>query len=483
MKKVISIILVLSIMCGFSAFTCVNAEVKNPVLTDEIEELINPSVKLYPTSDDVQYECYGENNGYSICLYLKDSSADTTQDVQIDCYVFTYPAKLHSSDYPPLYAFNLETNECYRLKEAYEKKLIDIDAVAKMYPDSRYLGEEYEQCFDAIWERYRSDDEYYDGDFYIDYGGEYNGYQICAYFSITCDSPCVSCIGDTVFTKSSEALPYKLAIHFVKKGTALTLKEAYDKGVADLNDSNLLSLICDTARLGIVAYVVDDCVDNVTAENVGYNLFGLYDKLHQPAYIYGEINDCVVVGYENNDSKGEFITVGDYVVYDDINLYYVKGYKTYSVDFSTEISDFTIEQLAEVAPNVRHKNDVDEPTSTPDVAEPTSTPDVAEPTTNPSEPTTLPDTSEPTTNPSEPSVTVPDDMLLGDADCDKSVDIKDATLIQKAIAELQALSDIQTILSDVNNDGKINISDVTLIQKHIADIDTGYKIGLPYKTA
>ena len=45
--------------------------------------------------------------------------------------------------------------------------------------------------------------------------------------------------------------------------------------------------------------------------------------------------------------------------------------------------------------------------------------------------------------------------------------IEDATLIQKAIADITTLDDDQTILADVNGDGEVSVFDVTLIQKYI----------------
>ena len=68
--------------------------------------------------------------------------------------------------------------------------------------------------------------------------------------------------------------------------------------------------------------------------------------------------------------------------------------------------------------------------------------------------------------------------ILGDANCDDEVNIKDATAIQKHIAMLEVLSDTGYILADVDEDTDVNIKDATAIQKFIAGIDTGYKIGI-----
>ena len=62
--------------------------------------------------------------------------------------------------------------------------------------------------------------------------------------------------------------------------------------------------------------------------------------------------------------------------------------------------------------------------------------------------------------------------LIGDADLSESINVRDATLIQKHAAELVVLNELQLILSDVNFDGNVNVKDATPIQKWVADLDT-----------
>ncbi len=92
------------------------------------------------------------------------------------------------------------------------------------------------------------------------------------------------------------------------------------------------------------------------------------------------------------------------------------------------------------------------------------------------EPTTSTDPSEgtTTTNPSEPAV---DKGILGDVDGNGKVNIKDATMIQKAVAKIISLTDAEQIRADVNADAKVNIKDATAIQKYVAKIETGLPIG------
>lgn len=70
--------------------------------------------------------------------------------------------------------------------------------------------------------------------------------------------------------------------------------------------------------------------------------------------------------------------------------------------------------------------------------------------------------------------------LLGDVNLDGKVSIQDATLIQKAIAKLATLDEVQTAVADATEDGNVNIKDATAIQKWIAKFeDANQNIGKP----
>lgn len=69
--------------------------------------------------------------------------------------------------------------------------------------------------------------------------------------------------------------------------------------------------------------------------------------------------------------------------------------------------------------------------------------------------------------------------LLGDVNCDGKVNVRDATLIQKAIANLTELTEKGEALADTDLNTKVNVRDATAIQKHIAGIETGFPIGEP----
>ena len=83
------------------------------------------------------------------------------------------------------------------------------------------------------------------------------------------------------------------------------------------------------------------------------------------------------------------------------------------------------------------------------------------------------DPTDNTTKPADPEIV----GILGDANVDSDVNIKDATAIQKHIAKLESLTDTGFILADVDASSDVNIKDATAIQKFIAGIDTGFSIG------
>lgn len=80
------------------------------------------------------------------------------------------------------------------------------------------------------------------------------------------------------------------------------------------------------------------------------------------------------------------------------------------------------------------------------------------------------------TEPSEPSKNA---GVLGDVNGDGKVNVKDATLIQKAAAKIIELTDEEKLRADVNADNKNNVKDATAIQKFAAKIETGFPIGEP----
>lgn len=65
--------------------------------------------------------------------------------------------------------------------------------------------------------------------------------------------------------------------------------------------------------------------------------------------------------------------------------------------------------------------------------------------------------------------------IVGDADDNGSLNVRDATTVQKHIAGLE--SDIFTKPADADRDEKLTIRDATLIQKHLASLDINSEVG------
>lgn len=70
----------------------------------------------------------------------------------------------------------------------------------------------------------------------------------------------------------------------------------------------------------------------------------------------------------------------------------------------------------------------------------------------------------------EVEITDPNAFTIGDANLDGTINIKDATAIQKFIASLEEFTDEQMRLADFNEDSSVNIKDATTIQKKIAGL-------------
>lgn len=68
-------------------------------------------------------------------------------------------------------------------------------------------------------------------------------------------------------------------------------------------------------------------------------------------------------------------------------------------------------------------------------------------------------------------------IILGDANLDGKVNVKDATLIQKAVAKITKLEGDGFTAADVNGDSKLSVQDATNIQKFVANYEIPYKVG------
>lgn len=84
---------------------------------------------------------------------------------------------------------------------------------------------------------------------------------------------------------------------------------------------------------------------------------------------------------------------------------------------------------------------------------------------------------EPITSTALTATDIADSVILGDTDLSGKVNIKDATLIQKFVANINDLSEKAQAAADADLSGKINIKDATAIQKFLANIKVELPIG------
>ncbi|MBR3971344.1 MAG: starch-binding protein [Ruminococcus sp.] len=61
--------------------------------------------------------------------------------------------------------------------------------------------------------------------------------------------------------------------------------------------------------------------------------------------------------------------------------------------------------------------------------------------------------------------------IRGDADMNGTINVKDATLVQKQVASMVEFDASQTACADSDENGTINVKDATMIQKYVADIE------------
>ena len=60
------------------------------------------------------------------------------------------------------------------------------------------------------------------------------------------------------------------------------------------------------------------------------------------------------------------------------------------------------------------------------------------------------------------------DLMIGNVDKKYTVEINDATVVQKYLSDINSLDRLSLRNADANQDGKIDVDDVTLIQKYVA---------------
>ena len=195
-----------------------------------------------------------------------------------------------------------------------------------------------------------------------------------------------------------------------------------------------------------------------------------------------EIGDYAI-GYAWDDG------LWDYVLVEDFEIICVEGTAGYEyasangITYTATPSEGPTEEPTEAPTQAPTEAPTQEPTEAPTnaptvapTAEPTEAPTnaptvapTAEPTDAPTNAPTVVPTNAPTQTPTEEPPTAPK-FEKGDANTDGNVNIKDATAIQKHVAELTKLSVEGMILAEYDGDTKITVKDATAIQKFIAGI-------------
>ena len=75
----------------------------------------------------------------------------------------------------------------------------------------------------------------------------------------------------------------------------------------------------------------------------------------------------------------------------------------------------------------------------------------------------------------ESTYTPPEEFIYGDVDMDGEVTVRDATLVQKGVAEVVYLTAVQRYLADTEGEG-FSVRNATAIQKHLAGLDTASSV-------
>ena len=67
--------------------------------------------------------------------------------------------------------------------------------------------------------------------------------------------------------------------------------------------------------------------------------------------------------------------------------------------------------------------------------------------------------------------------LIGDSDLNGSVNVKDATLIQKHVADIVVIDDYALYFADADRNSTVNVKDATTIQKYVAGMTVNPEVG------
>lgn len=189
--------------------------------------------------------------------------------------------------------------------------------------------------------------------------------------------------------------------------------------------------------------------------------------------INGKVDRTAVLGL----SEGYIVEVyEDAILFNGTNMYKneIMPQCCYIIPFGTSVDENYTEPILPTYPEDPSQTEKTEPsTTTPPTESDTTAPtEKTEPST--ATPPTGPDTTVPT-EATEPTETDPiPEYKFGDTDLNGSVNVKDATAVQKHVASLLTLEGVALIQADVTADGSVNVKDATSIQKYVAGMITAF---------
>lgn len=284
--------------------------------------------------------------------------------------------------------------------------------------------------------------------------------------------------------------PYFYIVEFTDDTECGTIPFAFGKVVTISYDSNGGNTTPSSQKKDVFT---DITLSEVTPTKSGYKFLGwatsntAIEPKYQPGarftlntsvtlYAVWETDDSKPVDAEPTVNTTESMIVTDPI--EDNSSSVIATEPSETVTSPTVVTD-SIEEPTDITEATNPTNTVEMPSSVPNESETTTITELATGET-PNTDVSIPVTSTTSTNDQiEPSEPIENMGILGDVNNDGKVNIKDATLIQKAAAKITELTDEENLRANVNSDAKVNVKDATAIQKFAAKIETGYPIGKP----
>lgn len=80
-------------------------------------------------------------------------------------------------------------------------------------------------------------------------------------------------------------------------------------------------------------------------------------------------------------------------------------------------------------------------------------------------------------SPTDPPTTMDYELIIGDANHDYTVNLRDLIALQRYLAKIGSLCSYGEMAADVNQDGEIALRDIVYIQKYLANLSNPYNVG------